>query len=194
MSEAGGRARMPAEELLAFRETTLKHHVILSYSGYVTERILTAIAGTLKQAILGGISDIGTSRKVFSVFVEQVQNIIRYSAERHQIHPRTGSAGEVTYGFVAIGERGNVFFVTCGNLLHNTDVAELKGLLDEVVDLDKHQLRKLYKKRLRGTVPEHSKGAGLGIIEIARSSSRPVEYAFRRIDDDHTFFCMKAFI
>lgn len=186
---------MNADELLAFRETTLKNHLVLSYSGYVTEKILSAIGGTLKDALLGEVADRTTSRRVFSVFVEQVQNIIRYSAERHAVRPSAQHPdGEMTYGFVAIGTRGGGFFVTCGNLVANADVPELRGFLEEVVRLDKQQLRALYKERLRGDVPPHSKGAGLGIIEIARSATRPVEYAFKAIDEQSTFFCMKAFI
>jgi hypothetical protein len=39
---------------------------------------------------------------------------------------------------------------------------------------------------------EGSKGAGLGIIEIARRASKPIEFDFTEVDGDYTFFTLKA--
>jgi hypothetical protein len=39
-----------------------------------------------------------------------------------------------------------------------------------------------------------SKGANLGLIEIARRASAPIQYDFMEIDDQSSFYCMKVFI
>jgi hypothetical protein len=43
------------------------------------------------------------------------------------------------------------------------------------------------------SLPE-SKGAGLGFIEMARKVSLPIEYEFVPMEDDYSFFCLKATI
>jgi hypothetical protein len=186
---------MEADELLIFRDVMVRNKLIVAYSGYVTEQVLVAIGGALKQALAADDADFDTVRRVFSVFVEQVQNIIRYSAERHSITKDSGSQpSELSYGIVAIGSSDSMFFVSCGNLVLNEDVPNLQKILDEVQKLNKTELRALYREKIRSQPPPESKGAGLGLIEVARRASRPVTYAFKKMDETHTFFCVKAFI
>ena len=56
--------------------------VIFAYSGYVTEPVLSGVGEALKQKLTIDDADTKTLRSVFAVFVEQMQNIIRYSAEK----------------------------------------------------------------------------------------------------------------
>ena len=41
---------------------------------------------------------------------------------------------------------------------------------------------------------EGSKGASLGLVEMARRSGYPIEFAFEEINHEHTFFCIKAIV
>jgi hypothetical protein len=63
-----------------------RHGVIFAYSGYVTEPVLSGVGEALKQKLTIDDADTKTLRSVFAVFVEQMQNIIRYSAEKAQPH------------------------------------------------------------------------------------------------------------
>ena len=57
--------------------------------------------------------------------------------------------------------------------------------------MNKEQLRALYKEQLRADPEEGSKGAGLGLMEIARRASKPIEFDFADVDDEHAFFTLK---
>ncbi|GIR33003.1 MAG: hypothetical protein CM15mP45_22990 [Deltaproteobacteria bacterium] len=70
------------------------------YSGYVTERILIAIGETIKKKLAIEETELGKTKKVFSIFVEGVQNVIRYSAE--SLGPEDQDESEVRYGLVTI--------------------------------------------------------------------------------------------
>jgi len=50
----------------------------------------------------------------------------------------------------------------------------------------------LHKEQLRAAPEEGSKGAGLGIMEIARRASKPIEFDFTDVDGDYAFFTLKA--
>jgi Family of unknown function (DUF6272) len=78
---------MLAGQLMDMRAMLHKHGVIFAYSGYVTEPVLSGVGEALKQKLTIDDADTKTLRSVFAVFVEQMQNIIRYSAEKAQSHP-----------------------------------------------------------------------------------------------------------
>ena len=50
------------------------------------------------------------------------------------------------------------------------------------------------KETLKGDTPTGSKGAGVGFIDIARQARGGVEFDFFRLDDEDTFFTVKAYI
>ena len=74
--------------------------IMFCYSGYVTERILSAIGETIKKKLALEETELGKIKKVFSIFVEGVQNVIRYSAE--SLGPEDQEDSEVRYGLVTI--------------------------------------------------------------------------------------------
>ena len=75
---------MLASQLMDLRGMLHSQGVIFAYSGYVTEPVLSGVAEALKQKLTIDDADTKTLRSVFAVFVEQMQNIIRYSAEKAQ--------------------------------------------------------------------------------------------------------------
>ena len=73
---------MLAKELYEFRNVIQAQGIIFCYSGYITEPVLTGIGEALKQKLYLEEADKTTMRNIFAIFVEQMQNVIRYSAEK----------------------------------------------------------------------------------------------------------------
>ncbi len=73
---------MLAKEYYGFKKSLDEKGIMVSFSGFVSEGILFALGEALKQKMTLDDTDINTAKKVFSVFVEQVQNVIRYSSDR----------------------------------------------------------------------------------------------------------------
>src|SRR3972149_1829470 len=82
---------MLASQLMDLRCRVLIPWVILAYCGYVTEPVLSGVGEALKKKHTIDDADTKTLRSVFAVFVEQMQNIIRYSAEKLSNDPADGS-------------------------------------------------------------------------------------------------------
>ena len=164
--------------------------IVFCYSGYMTEKILTAIGETIKKKLEIEDADLTTTKRVFSIFVEQVQNVIRYSAEK--IPEEIENEEELRYGLIAIGNNLEGIFVHCGNLILNEDVEKMKNRVSELTGKDKDELKKLYKQKMHEGPEEESKGASLGLVEMARRAGKPMEFSFERISEEHTFFCVRA--
>ncbi|MGB6389556.1 MAG: DUF6272 family protein, partial [Methyloceanibacter sp.] len=71
---------MLARELFDIRSILLQQGIIFAYSGAVTESVLSGVGEAIKQKLVIDDADTKTLRSVFAVFVEQMQNMIHYSA------------------------------------------------------------------------------------------------------------------
>jgi hypothetical protein len=189
---------MLASQLMTLRGTLHEGGVIFAYSGYVTEPVLSGVGEALKQKLTIDDADTKTLRSVFAVFVEQMQNIIRYSAEKVQssLPPASDERAlkELRYGILTIGKEGSDYVVCAGNLVERADVPRLHARLSRIKEMNKDELKTLYKEQLRAEPEAGSKGAGLGFMEIARRASKPIEFDFTDLDANHAFFALKATI
>ena len=186
---------MLARDLFELRRTLHRQGVIFAYSGYVTEPVLSGVGEALKRKLKIDDADTKTLRSVFAVFVEQMQNIIRYSAEKMApivAEQETGALGEIRHGILTIGKEGGEYVVYSGNLIERADVERLRARLTKIRDMSKDELRALHKEQLRSEPEAGSKGAGLGFMEIARRASKPIEFDFIDVDAQHAFFSLKA--
>ncbi|MFO7955183.1 SiaB family protein kinase [Thioalkalivibrio sp.] len=181
-----------AEEVLGFQRNMTRRGIIFSFTGYISEGILKALGDALRQKIRLESTDTKTVNRVFSVFVEQVQNIIRYSAERieHDAEPPI----ELSSGMITVGSENGRFFVICGNVIGRQDADTLAARLRELAGMDSDELRRFYKEKLREPPDEGSKGGSIGLIEIARRASEPIQFDFQHISDAHSYFVLKAYI
>jgi len=143
--------------------------------------------------------DSKVSRGLFSAFVEQVQNVIRYSREEErtpgddggELDPEgsTMKVGILTIGVKPDGRR----YVACGNLIDNTDVTRIRETLEAIRGMKRKELSGLLREMLKKPPPEGSKGAGVGFISIAREADGNWDYDMvPTADGQHTFFCLEA--
>ena len=183
---------MLAKHYRSFKQDLDQRGIIFSFSGYLSEEILYSLGNALRQKMTLEEANVGTVKKVFSVFVEQAQNIIRYSADR--LSGDKGQSIELSSGMVTIGTEGDRFFIVCANTIMEEDVPRLKQRLEVLQQMDKDEIKAFYKEQLREAPDEKSRGATIGLIEIARRASEPIEFDFDPIDDQKFFFCMKVSI
>ena len=185
---------MLARQLYGLRENLRSQGIVFAYSGYITENILSGVGEALKRKLALEDADTKTIRNVFAVFVEQMQNIIRYSAEALAPTDPGGTLEELRYGILTIGQSGRDYVVCAGNLVHAGDVPDLRAQLSAIQAMNRDQLKAAYKEQLRAGPNDNSKGAGVGLIEIARRASDPIDFDFMDIDGGQAFFALKATI
>jgi hypothetical protein len=167
--------------------------IIFCFCGSTSQAVVEGIGETLRQRM--ELEGVGTNviNKVFSVFIEQIHNILHYSAEK--IPDDQTVEDELRFGIVLVGRLNGGYYVRCGNFVSNTHLKTLSTLLEEIRGMDKDELKTLYKERRRSAEPaDGSKGAGLGFIEMARKASEPLKFDFTAVDDDSSFFSITTII
>jgi len=122
------------------------------------------------------------AKSIFSVFVEQVTNMLMYSAEKDE-------SAKVSMGMLILGHnKDGVFFIQTRNAVMNERVQILKSRIDHLNTLDKKELRQFHKEKLLGDNDNaESQGAGLGLIEIARRATNPIAYTFEPNENGEKF-------
>ena len=180
---------MLASELFKLHSDFAANDVMFCYSGYMTQAVLEGLGMALRAKLTLDQAERSVAKNLFAVFVEQVQNVARYSAQREG---DTDDQAELRSGILAIGKDQAGYFVACGNLVHKPAVEKLRDELVELQHLDRPELMALYKETLKRGPPEGSKGAGVGFLDIARLASRGVEFDFLDVDEELSFFTVKA--
>lgn len=179
-------------DLYEFYQEAKGKNVIFYYCGPIAHASIEGVAQTLRKNLEYEEVCNLTAQSVFSVFIEQMQNILNYSAER--VTASEAMENELRVGVVVIGYEQKGYFILCGNKIYNSDVQGLKDRLELIRNMNKEELKALYKERRRMEPEPESKGAGLGLIEMARKGTEPIEYSFLPIDDNFSFFTIRVVV
>ena len=179
--------------LKSLHDEMLNDGVNFCFTGYMSEEMVLGVGKTLKQKFELEEVDRKTSRDLFSIFVEMSQNVIRYSAQ-NQTQQSDPVTIDLRYGALSIGEKDGQRFIACGNLICREHAPRLMKNLEEIREMSQAELKTLFKDKLRGETPEGSKGAGVGMIEIARRARKGFDFTFEDACEDRQFFTITAYL
>jgi hypothetical protein len=179
--------RMMTINLLDFDNFANQKGVILSFHGNISQNILVEIGEMLEIQLQKDDIEQKVIFSLFSVLTEQVQNILKYSENNNDALKK----GTAVMGF---SEEKNKYFVASGNYINDKDKTRIFKKLEEINALSKDELKKLYRDLRKSGRDKHSKGAGLGFIEMARIGSEPLEYLIQKTEDNKNFFQISVYI
>jgi hypothetical protein len=168
------------------------NNIRMVYSGPIWANGIDGMAEMLSKRMEFDEMPLSASRSVFSIFVEQINNMMMYSAEKEEKHTHEGATLEVSKGIFIMGVQDDCYFVESGNKVTDKSAEILKNRLDYINTLDKKQLRQYYKEQMYADENSESRGAGIGLIEIARRASGPIEYDFEPCGEGLQYFTMFA--
>lgn len=177
-------------DLYDFYKDMKSKEIIFCYSGPVAQISLEGTARALRRNLELESTSNNATHAIFSVFIEMMQNVLNYSAERPPINPDPDHA--LSMGVVVVGQNGEGYFIYCGNRISNKDIAPIRNYIEEIRLLSKEELKNLYKVKRRQAFEPGAKGAGLGLLEMARKAGKPLDYAFTPIDEEWSFFNLKV--
>ncbi len=183
---------MKLKHLYKFKKELDAQNIFFGFSGPLSQNLFVEIGYTLRNRMKLEETSSAKALKVFALFVEQVQNIIHYSAER--ISTTQPDPIELSHGVIVIGCENEKYYVMCGNLIDSKLVDNLQQRLVTLQNMDKEELKHYYKEQRRKEAGEGSKGAGLGFIELARKTTQPIEFDFQPINENLSFFSLRTFI
>jgi hypothetical protein len=166
-------------------------NISLIYSGPMWHDGIKSIADIVQTRL--DIDDVpgNAAKSIFSVFVEQVTNVLMYSAEKGRFPQPDKEPIDVSSGTLVLGHKEQTYFVQTGNAIKLENKELIMRRIDHLNSLDKEGLRQFHRECMNAENDnQESMGAGLGLIEIARRATAPIEYKFMPIDDKTMYFTM----
>jgi hypothetical protein len=172
---------MEAEfSIFDYYSITRRPNVMICYRGPVSDVILREISKDIRAKFADNAQ---VSRKIFAIYMELAQNILYYSSEKINLNNRQDSIGTI---LLTQNEEGYNF--SFGNLVEVKYLEELVESCDIINTMDRETLREYKREQRSADRKERSKGAGIGLIQVALTSRHPLKAEYRKIDDGHAFF------
>ena len=156
------------------------------YQGEFSDEITDKIIDLNEHNINSTIQHSRLSNKLSFLMAECFQNIVRHGEDPLFRVKKTKKAGLFLTRHI-----GDNFFITSANPVANQDIDMLKNKLEEINNLGKDELKKLYIEVLSNEDFSEKGGAGLGLIEMARKSGQKIDFDFEKVDNRHSFFYMQ---
>jgi hypothetical protein len=179
------------QDLLHIRNALRENGILISFSGRLSQALIEEYGEAVKKYLESEEVPKNDIYQTFAVFIEQTQNIKNYCSSKLESENYEEISGSC---IVTIGKTESSHFIYSGNLLENEDIPKLVRKLDLLKTLDKTQLKQLYKETLKKDFQPEETGAGIGLIDIARKASMPLEYSITEVGNSLSFFMLKAVV
>lgn len=177
-------------DFFGLRELITRHRILLCFNGPISRSLIEEIGNALKNYLQADRAQPSAVMDVFGTYIEMTQNIRHYALR--QGYGETESSATIVVA--REGDQG-AYLVQAGNIVEAADAAALIDRIRELAALDKAALKAAYKEQLRRPRDEGSStGASLGLIDIARRSSRPLSAQFMPLHDGKALFSLQAVI
>jgi len=166
--------------------------VALQYTGFFSQNNITAMGEVIRLYLDQHEASSSTRRKLFSTFIEMVQNILRYSSDSRAL---AREDDEMRFGSVTLGINNGRYVCESTNLIRPEDILRLREYLETIRTMSADEIKLNYKASLRAESPAWSKGANIGLLTLARDASEPLEFTFRQVEaSELSTFHLKAVI
>lgn len=179
---------MNASELYSLRQRLLESKTLLCFNGPISRSLIEEFGHALKRYLEMDQVRPAEAMDVFSVYIEITQNIRHYTALR-------AFNEEESAATVVICREDGHYVISAGNLVEWSDGEHLVDRIEQLGQLDKAQLKAAYKAQLRQPRdPQKPEAAGLGLIEIARRATAPLQATLSPLSDERAFFSLSVVI
>ncbi len=130
---------------------------------------------------------ITTRKRIYSLIVESVENLCKYSAlipaEDRDLQPSV----------IVRNEEKRITIIT-GNVVPENKKDELVHKLEYVNSLGNEDLKKLHEVRINKKAVDSENGAGLGFIYMAFKSRNRLIYRFKPLIPGYLFFELEIYL
>ncbi|MFO7649248.1 biofilm regulation protein kinase SiaB [Halomonas sp. 3H] len=176
-------------DLLSMRESYQRDRIMLCFNGPISRSLIEEIGKALRNYLDTQQATPSAAMDVFSVYIEMTQNIRHYA--RRKGYDETQASATVAVARDAEGR----YLISAGNLIEQADGERLVRTVEALGPLDRAELKAAYKQQLRRPREDQGgSGAGLGLLDMARKTSRPLQASLQALPDGQGFFSLTATI
>ena len=161
---------------------------ILSYRGPLYFSTIDWLLSEFKVAVQEHDISFKTYKKMISVMIEALENVTKYTdqllcSDKLPKHYCPSCQISCNDTFIVI---------ETSNPVKNQEVKPLRSKIDMVNSHDNHALKELYKSTITDGKFSSKGGAGLGFIEMAKTTGSKLEYDFESLSKDYTLYTLRV--
>lgn len=156
-----------------------KENIVVNFNGKFNRDNILSILAVIK----GQMNVSVTSKKVYNIMVEMLQNISKHTNNLEEAIQNRG--------IFFLSKKEDHFILTSGNYVHIDDIEKLKNKIEAVNNMSKDELYDQYNNVLLD-ITASDKKTGLGFIDIRIKSNNNIVFFFKEIDNNFAFFAMQA--
>ena len=170
-----GKAMSQLERLMA------ENNVNMIWCGHISpdvgKEVLSLAEAKLSEEDIASV----LRRRVFSILVELLDNVAKYSP---------GKEAESRFGMpvAMVTLTGKTYSLSTGNLILNSHVEHLKEKIDIINKYDKEGLKEFFIKSLSGQTINTDSTGNMGLIDMARKSGSRLVYQFEKVNDLYSYY------
>jgi hypothetical protein len=161
---------------------------ILSYHGPLSFSTIDWLLSEFKLVAQDHDIPFKTYKKMISVMIEALENISKHSDQYH-------CNGERSPGFcpsLIISRNESEIEMETRNAVKKGDVSILRKRIDHVNSHSIDALKQLYKSTITDGKFSSKGGAGLGFIEIAKTTGSKLEYTFENLTQEYWLYTFRV--
>jgi len=172
------------------RNVMQEEGIVFSFSGMISQSLTEFMIETASEQFDKDGYDAKITKSMFLIAIEQLQNVMSYSKQKHIDKNEYTSPGVLVVGFDKDKQK---YYVNSSNEIIESDKEKVSTKIDFINTMDNQEQRKYLRAKLRSADDKHDRGAGVGFIEMAKRSSEKLEYDFEEIDGK-LFFHILAYV
>lgn len=152
--------------------------MVLSYRGGISPVLLHKMSLSLKN---NDKIPLHLKKKIYVVFIEIMQNILFYSAEKNKVGTKQEKSGSIV--IYHIGEK---YHIVAFNLVESKWIRMISERCERISTMQHEELRELkFSERLHDAAESEF---SLGLVQVALSARTPFQYAFEDVGSNHSLF------
>lgn len=172
----------PITDSISYHKKMVDESILLIHKGDFSQDSIFPVIKIIEENLRKVFDNSVQKKKIFHILVELLQNISKHCLK----------SDDKKEGIFLIGRAESNFIINTGNLIDNKEVKKFKKQLEEINSLNRKELKNLYLSKLRDRNLPTNGGSGIGLIDIARRIISPLNYSFRQIDENKSFFSINV--
>jgi hypothetical protein len=152
----------------------------LNYTGPVDYDKIDFLLNDLKESKEFLDIDKDTGKRVYSIVVECLENIIKYSIK--------DSSGKLNLEpAITVMKQKDIITVKAGNVIEADETGEIILNIDKINSQDDIALNAMFEKTINKSFEKDDKGAGLGLMIMKLKSGNNISFNVTRLDSNYNY-------
>ncbi len=165
------------------RTNITEHQILIDYKGVFSYDVISQLLLTLKEEMERLGEKVVTYKRILVIMIEVLENAGRYLDS----HPEVKFDSQFLPTF-RLTKNKNVFYIFSGNLVKNEDQMGIQQKIEHLNHASHDDLKKLYRQIISDGKFSNEGGAGLGFIEIAKTSNHKIHYSFEKVNELYVYY------